>query len=103
MIERHWKGTTHGHEAQHYVTHLLNDTFPKLQSIAGFKGSSILKRRVAEGVEFLIITRWESLEAIRQFAGESMTTAVVPDVARKMMHHYDAEAVHFEVEYAVDV
>jgi len=99
MIERHWKGTTHAHEAQHYIAHLLNDTFPKLQAIAGFRGSSILKREVPDGVEFLIITRWESLEAIRQFAGDSLTTAVVPDVARKMMHHFDPEAVHFEVEY----
>ncbi|MGZ3538207.1 MAG: antibiotic biosynthesis monooxygenase family protein, partial [Thermodesulfobacteriota bacterium] len=62
----------------HYIHHLRNETFPGLARIEGFIKASILKRPIGEGTEFLIVTTWQSIEAIRNFAGESATTAVVP-------------------------
>jgi heme-degrading monooxygenase HmoA len=49
------------------------------------------------GVEFLIVTRWESLEAITGFAGADPEAAVVPAEVRAMMIEYDRRASHFEV------
>ena len=97
MIARHWKGIAKREEADNYIAHLKEDTFPKLSSLKGFVSASILRRNTDKGIEFLIITLWESLEAIQQFAGESVHTAVVPAVAQAMMVEYDTEVSHYEI------
>jgi heme-degrading monooxygenase HmoA len=64
MISRHWSGIAKPGEADNYVDHLKNDTFPKLMRIRGFNSASILTRRVDQGTEFLIVTVWEAEPAI---------------------------------------
>jgi heme-degrading monooxygenase HmoA len=59
--------------------------------------ASILKRELEHGVEFLIVTRWESLEAIRAFAGPDAETAVVPENVQTMMLEYDRRVRHYWV------
>ena len=97
MIERHWKGIAKFDEADNYVKHLRDDTFPTLESIPGFVRATILKRTVVSGIEFLIITVWESYESIKQFAGSQVAVAVVPEVVWKMMIKFDSEVLHYEV------
>jgi heme-degrading monooxygenase HmoA len=97
MIERHWKGIAKTEEAEHYIQHLLTDTFPKLSTMKGFVRSSILKRNVEKGIEFRIVTVWDSLDAIKQFAGDTPEVAVVPPVAQNMMVAYDDTVAHYEV------
>ena len=97
MISRHWKGIAKPGEADNYIKHLRTDTFPELSRIDGFIRASILKREVIEGTEFLIITDWESLEAIEHFAGVPADMAVVPPVVQDMMIDYDKNATHYEV------
>jgi heme-degrading monooxygenase HmoA len=97
MISRHWKGVAKPEEADHYIHHLRNDTFPGLARMNGFIGASILRRSTGKGIEFLVVTTWRSIEAIRQFAGESVDVAVVPSVVQAMMVAYDREVVHYEI------
>jgi heme-degrading monooxygenase HmoA len=97
MISRHWKGIAKPGEAENYIEHLRTDTFPKLAKINGFISASILKRTVAQGAEFLIITVWESLEAIERFAGARADVAVVPEVVQAMMFEYDRNVIHYEI------
>lgn len=99
MVERHWKGVSIREEADRYVHHLREETLPGLKAIAGFKGLSILRKEVTEGMAFLIVTRWENLETIRQFAGEDYEEAVVPDVVKMMMIRYERRAEHYAVEW----
>jgi heme-degrading monooxygenase HmoA len=103
MISRHWTGIAKPEEADNYIAHLRRDTFPQLSLIKGFIAASILKRQVDRGVEFLIVTVWESMEAIEQFAGEGADDAVVPPVAQAMMVDYDKKVRHYEIveEYAL--
>ncbi len=96
-ISRHWKGIAKLEEADHYIHHLRSDTFPELARIERFIKASILKRPVGEGTEFLIVTTWRSIEAIRKFAGESAGTAVVPPSVQAMMVEYDREVTHYEI------
>jgi len=79
------------------VKHLRTETFPALEKIPGFVDASILSRRLPVGVEFLIVTRWVSLQAIEAFAGSDPEVAVVPVKAAQMMIEYDGRARHFEV------
>ncbi len=97
MISRHWKGIAKPGEAENYITHLRTDTFPKLSEISGFIEASILKRAVAQGTEFLIVTVWESIEAIERFAGAQADVAVVPEVVQAMMIDYDKNVRHYEI------
>jgi len=97
MIERHWKGLAIFDEAENYEHHLKTETFVTLASIPGFISAQILKRTQTEGVEFLIITVWESIEVIKQFAGENIDVAVVPAKVRAMMISFDKTATHYEV------
>jgi heme-degrading monooxygenase HmoA len=100
MISRHWKGITRRDQADAYISHLKRETLPALRVIPGFVEASILRRDVAAGAEFQIITVWESLEAIRAFAGEDAEVAVVPHVARDMMVEFEERASHYEVVHA---
>jgi heme-degrading monooxygenase HmoA len=68
-----------------------------LRTLAGFVGASILRRTLAEGVEFVIVTTWQSLDSIRAFAGPNAETAVVPANVHAMMIDYDRVARHYEV------
>lgn len=97
MIVRTWRGVAKNEQADAYVRHLQDDTFPSLEKIHGFVSASIWRRAVAVGVEFMIVTQWESIDAIRQFAGEPVDTAVVPPEVRAMMLTYDEMVAHYEV------
>src|SRR5687768_12932434 len=97
MISRHWTGLARLDCEEAYQDHLIAETFPSIRQIEGFVDASILKRPVANGVEFLIVTRWKSMEAILKFAGADAEAAVVPVKVRKMMVEFDARVRHYEV------
>lgn len=97
MIARHWRGVAKADRATDYIDHLRAETFPALEKLPGFVSASILRRAVPEGVEFLIVTEWQSLDAIRAFAGDDIETAVVPQAVQEMMIEFDRVARHFDV------
>jgi heme-degrading monooxygenase HmoA len=101
MISRHWKGTTKPGLAETYIQHLKSEIFPKLQAIPGFLSASILRRDVSNVSEFQVVTLWESLSAIRSFAGDDHETAVVPEAARAMILRFDRRVEHYEVAGSV--
>jgi heme-degrading monooxygenase HmoA len=96
MIARHWKGVAKPESAGAYVDHLRHETFPALRKLDGFIDASILRRYVSEGVEFLVVTHWDTLDSIRAFAGDDIEAAVVPERVRAMMVEYDLTVRHYE-------
>ena len=101
MISRHWTGLAKKERANEYITHLQNDTFTKIKTINGFISARILKKEVKEGIEFLIITEWKTLDAIKQFAGANIDSAVVPKLVQDIMIKYDENVLHYEVHFIV--
>jgi heme-degrading monooxygenase HmoA len=97
MVSRHWHGVAKAACADAYADHLRQETLPGLRQLPGFVGASVLRRAVASGVEFLVITQWNSLEAIRAFAGADVQAAVVPAKVQDMMIEYDRIARHYEL------
>jgi heme-degrading monooxygenase HmoA len=97
VISRHWRGLAKASRAGDYVAHLRQGTMPQLRRIAGFVDVSILRRNADAGVEFLVVTRWTSMAAIRQFAGEDVATAVVPPEVGEMMIEYDKAVRHYDI------
>jgi heme-degrading monooxygenase HmoA len=97
MISRQWRGLARREKETAYQEHLRADTFPAIRRIDGFVDAAILKRSVENGVEFLIVTRWKTMDAIVQFAGVDPEVAVVPLNVREMMLSYDDRVRHYEV------
>ena len=97
MISRQWRGLAHPDRAPEYIKHLRTETFPALRKIPGFIDASILSRPFGEGVEFLIVTRWDSMDAVARFSGADPEAAVVPAEVADMMIEYDQRVGHFEI------
>src|SRR5258708_4976180 len=97
MISRQWRGGARGTHVDEYVGHLRTETFAQLSKIPGFIDAAILKRNVPRGVEFLIVTQWESMGAVEQFSGPDAEVAVVPKIVQEMMIEYDRRVRHYEV------
>ena len=99
MISRIWHGWTTPANADKYEALLRSEIFEGIQSrkIAGFLGIDLLRRAHAEEVEFITIMWFESLEAVRTFAGADYEVAVVPTAARALLSHFDARSAHYEV------
>jgi heme-degrading monooxygenase HmoA len=97
MISRQWRGLAKPAFADAYVEHLHSETFPAIRKLPGFLDASILRRSVPEGVEFLIVTTWTSVDAIRAFAGANVEAAVVPPKVHDMMVDYDRVVRHYEL------
>jgi heme-degrading monooxygenase HmoA len=100
VISRHWRGVSKRERADAYVAHLQTETLPQLARIPGFVRASVLKRELDRGTEFQVITVWESLEAIRAFAGQDLEAAVVPAEVRDLMVEFDERVRHYEVVQA---
>ena len=66
-------------------------------AIDGFAGASLLKQDRPNDVEFLVLTRWTSLDAIRAFAGDDIRKAVVEPEAAVLLASFDPTVEHFEV------
>jgi heme-degrading monooxygenase HmoA len=96
-ISRVWHGWTSRENAAAYEALLEAEVLPGIHDrIAGFRGVYLLRRDADEGVEFVTITRWSSLEAIRAFAGEDHEAAVVPPEARALLDRFDERSSHYE-------
>jgi heme-degrading monooxygenase HmoA len=97
VISRQWRGLAKQESAEDYVQHLRSETFPALNALQGFISATICRRIASEGVEFLIVTQWESIEAIHDFAGSNAEVAVVPEKVRDMMIEYDHTVRHYDI------
>ncbi len=97
MIARMWRGSAIREREDDYVKHLQQTVVPELRQIDGFRGVYLLRRNSSEDVEFVVLTLWESMEAIRKFAGENPEVAVVAPAAQVLFRKYDAEVKHFDI------
>lgn len=96
MITRLWRGWTAAKDADAYERFLLTELFPSMQHIAGFRGGEVLRRRESEEVGFVTLTRFESLDDIRAFAGDDYETPVLEPQALALLSRYEERAFHFE-------
>lgn len=99
MIIRIWHGWTSPSNADIYENLLKEEIFVGIQNrhISGFKGIQLLRRELKEEVEFITIMKFDSLDAVRQFAGEDYEVAVVPQKARAVLARFDERSQHYEI------
>jgi heme-degrading monooxygenase HmoA len=99
MISRIWHGWTTPGNADVYEALLNEEIFVGIEErrIRGFRGIQLLRRDVGDEVEFVTIIRFESLDAVIEFAGDDYEVAVVPSAARAVLSHFDERAQHYEI------
>jgi heme-degrading monooxygenase HmoA len=97
MISRHWIGVVKPDCVTTYINHLDKVVIPNLSQIEGMNNAYYLKRVVKEGVEFLVITEWESKEAIIRFAGPQFDKSVVDDFAKSLMASFEEKVRHYNI------
>jgi heme-degrading monooxygenase HmoA len=97
MIARMWHGWTKPENADAYERLLRDEMFPSMRRIQGFEGAYLLRRADGEEVEFVTVTLFASLDAVRRFAGNDYETAVLHPRAAGLLSRYDPKSVHYEI------
>ncbi len=99
MIGRIWHGWTTPQNADTYEGLLKEEIFTGIENrqINGFQGIQLFRRELGSEVEFVTIIWFDSLDAVRDFAGEDYEAAVVPPKARAVLARFDARSQHYEV------
>lgn len=97
MIARSWTGETSPERAPDYVRHLKAKVLPVMAAIEGYRGAYVLERERGGRDEIVVITLWESMDAVRRFAGDEPDQAVVTEEARSILSRFDEDVKHYEV------
>ena len=97
MIARVWRGWTSPDNADAYEEFLRTKMFPSIHRVPGYVGADLLRRDAGDEIAFVTITRFESLESVRAFAGEDYEQAVVEPEARALLSRFDQRSEHYEV------
>ena len=99
MICRMWHGWTTEANADAYERLLRNEVFADIlrREIPGFRAIDLLRRIVPEGVEFVTLMWFDSIEAVHCFAGPDYEAAVVPPKAQQLLVRFDQRSAHYRV------
>ena len=99
MIARVWRGATRAADAAAYLEYLDRTGHPEYRRVAGHQRTITLRRVQEDHAEFVVMSFWDSLDAIRGFAGADVERAVFyPEDDRYLVQREDRVA-HFDVVY----
>ena len=100
MIARHWRGWTEVQHADDYETLLKNKVLPGLKGVQGYRGGYVFRNDGPREVEFVVVNLFDSLEAVKRFAGEDYAVAVFEPEAKRLLSRFEPTAMHYEVRAA---
>jgi len=100
MIARHWRGWTKTQDADAYEALLRTRVLPELKRIPEYRGGYILRNDAAEESEFVVVNFFDSLDAVRKFAGANYSVPVFEPDAKALLSRFEPVANHYEVRLA---
>ncbi len=98
MIARVWRGWTSAENANAYEKLLQEVVYPGLAKIEGYRGGYILRQDGKTEVEFVTVNLFESLEAVKAFAGEEYEVPVFEPEAKHLLSKIELVARHYDVK-----
>ena len=97
MIARTWSGRTAVIDKDAYLDYLGETGVQNMRQTEGNLGVFVLSRVVDKVAEFLLISLWDSVEAIERFAGPERNEAVYYPEDRRYLLELEPEVTHYEV------
>jgi heme-degrading monooxygenase HmoA len=97
MIARIWRGRTIASYADEYLEYLKKTGLQDSRSTNGNQGVYILRRLKDDEAEFLFLSLWESMAAIKQFAGEDYEKAKYYPQDQEFLLEMEPAVSHYEI------
>ena len=99
MLSRIWHGYTTPGNADIYESLLKDEIIVAIKDkeIPGFQEIQVFRRELGDEVEFVTVMWFDSLDAVRAFAGDDYEAAVVPAKAREVLSRFDGRSQHYDV------
>jgi heme-degrading monooxygenase HmoA len=97
MIARTWHGVTDASKANEYLDYLKQTGVPEYQETKGNRGVYVLRRLDRDRAHFLLLTLWESEDAIKRFAGSEIEKAKYYPEDEKFLLELEPTVTHYEV------
>ncbi len=97
MILRSWRGATRAEDADRYVQYLKATGIREYRATPGNRGVYLLRRNASARAEFVLLSLWDSLEAVKGFAGDDVGQAVFYPEDDQFLVERDEHVDHYEV------
>ena len=97
MIARTWRGAVRKQDGDAYAAYMDETGIAGYVATPGNRGAWMLRRDVGELTEFVMFTLWDSLDAVKAFAGEDYETAVFYPEDDQYLVERDLQCHHWEV------
>ena len=97
MIARIWRGVTSAEKAEQYFAYLMETGLKDYRAVPGNRGVQVLRRTYEDKTEFLLLSLWDSYEAIRTFAGNDLEKAVYYPKDKEFLLELEPKVTHYEV------
>ena len=97
MIARIWRGVVAAADADAYADYMRATGVPGYERTPGNRGVYMLRRRINDGCEFVMVSLWESMDHVRGFAGDDVERAVFYPEDDRYLIDRDVRVRHYEV------
>jgi heme-degrading monooxygenase HmoA len=97
MIARTWHGVTPAAKADAYMEFLNQSGIPDYKATEGNRGVYVLRRIEGENAHFLLVSLWDSYDAIRKFAGDDVEKAHYYPEDDEFLLEKEPKVFHYEV------
>ena len=97
MIARIWRGRVPASKGDAYYAYLLETGVPEYAATPGNKGVQVLRMTEDDVTHFLLLTLWDSVAAIKRFAGEDYACAKYYPADDEFLLEREARVQHYEV------
>ena len=96
-VAREWRAVGTPEQVAAYAAYFRETMLPRLAGIPGWRSGRLLRRPLGDEVELVAITIFDSIEAVRAFAGDDPEAAVIPPEVHRMLRRYGERCVIAEV------
>lgn len=96
-VYRCWSGIAEPDNLDAYPAHFVKNVVPNLKEVEGFLGADLISRKRGNHMEYTVISRWKSMQAVEAFAGKNCSQAVIEQEAVAALTSFDETVFHYNV------
>jgi antibiotic biosynthesis monooxygenase (ABM) superfamily enzyme len=99
MIARIWHGWTKPEDAKAYEEMLRDEIFPSIaaKKIKGYRGAELFMHEDGDEIEFVTLLRFDSMNAVKEFAGADEAKPVIYPKAEGLLTRMDKRSRHYRI------